>query len=101
MKFSLSPTIKLKLVLMGFVAVVALALLSIISWNAANVVKRATNDNQAMLEQSQQISDLRVSTIEMVLAAMDSMRRCATARNWFSRPRTGSGSPNSRPRSPN
>ncbi|MCK5274276.1 MAG: methyl-accepting chemotaxis protein, partial [Alphaproteobacteria bacterium] len=73
MKFSLSPTIKLKLVLMGFVAVVALALLSIISWNAADVVKRATNDNQAMLEQSQQLSDLRISTMEMVLAAMDSI----------------------------
>ena len=52
MKFGLSLTIKLKLVLMGFVAVVALALLSIISSNAANVVKRATNDNQVMLEAS-------------------------------------------------
>ena len=73
MKFSFSPTIKYKLVLMGLVAVVALALLSVISYNAAKVVKRATNDNQIMLEQAQQISDLRISTIEMVLAAMDSI----------------------------
>jgi methyl-accepting chemotaxis protein len=73
MKFSLSPTIKMKLVGMGLVAVVALALLSIISWNASNVVNRATKDNQVMLEQSQQLSDLRISTIEMVLAAMDSI----------------------------
>ena len=73
MKFSFSPTIKMKLVGMGLVAVVALALLSIISWNASNVVNRATKDNQVMLEQSQQLSDLRISTIEMVLAAMDSI----------------------------
>jgi methyl-accepting chemotaxis protein len=73
MNFGLSLTIKWKLVLMGIVAVVALALLSVISWNAGKVVKRATDDNQIMLEQSQQLSDLRVSTIEMVLAAMDSI----------------------------
>jgi methyl-accepting chemotaxis protein len=73
MKFGLSLTIKMKLVLMGVVAVVALTLLSVISWNAGIVVKRATNDNQVMLEQSQQLSDLRVSTIELVLAGMDSI----------------------------
>ena len=73
MKRRFSPTIKVKLVFMGIVAVVALALLSIISWNAANVVRRATNDNQVMLEQTQQLSDLRVGTIELVLAGMDSI----------------------------
>ena len=65
MNFRISPTIKFKLVGMGVVAVVALGLLSLISWNAATAVKRATNDNQAMLEQSQQLSDLRISTIEI------------------------------------
>jgi methyl-accepting chemotaxis protein len=73
MKFGLSLTIKVKLVLMGVVAVLALALLSVIAWNAGIVVERATNDNHVMLEQSQQLSDLRVSTIELVLAGMDSI----------------------------
>lgn len=73
MKSSFSPTIKMKLFMMGLVAVVALALLSFISWNAGNAVVRATNENHVMLEQSQRLSDLRVSTIELVLAAMDSI----------------------------
>jgi methyl-accepting chemotaxis protein len=73
MKFGISPTIKLKLVLMGFVAVMSLSLLSAISWNAGDVVRRATNDNQVMLEQFQQLSDLRVSSMELVLAGMDSI----------------------------
>jgi len=73
MKRRFSPTIKVKLVLMGIVAVVALALLSIISWNAANVVRRATLENQVMLDQTEQLSDLRVGTIELVLAGMDSI----------------------------
>ncbi|MBE9556226.1 MAG: HAMP domain-containing protein [Proteobacteria bacterium] len=73
MKFSFSPTIKMKLFMMGLVAVVALASLSFISMNAGNAVARATNENHVMLEQSQRLSDLRVSTIELVLAAMDSI----------------------------
>jgi methyl-accepting chemotaxis protein len=73
MKSSFSPTIKMKLFMMGLVAVVALALLSLISWNAGNAVVRATNENHVMLEQSQRLSDLRVSTIELVLAGMDSI----------------------------
>ncbi len=73
MKRRLSLTIKKKLFVMGAVAVVALASLSFISWNAGNAVVRATNENHVMLEQSQRLSDLRVSTIELVLAGMDSI----------------------------
>ena len=70
---TLSPTIKVKLVFMGVVAVAALAILSVISWNAGKVVRKTTNENQVMLEQAQRISDLRVGTTEMMLAAMDSI----------------------------
>ncbi len=73
MKLTLSPTIKTKLFFMGVVAVAALAILSVISWNAGKVVRKTTNENQVMLEQAQRISDLRVSTTELMLAAMDSI----------------------------
>jgi methyl-accepting chemotaxis protein len=73
MKSGFSPTIKTKLFITGFVAVVAVALLAFMSWNSGNTVRRATKENQVMLDQAQRLSDLRVSTIEMVLAAMDSI----------------------------
>ena len=73
MKSGFNPTIKTKLFITGFVAVVAVALLAFMSWNSGKTVGRATKENQVMLDQAQRLSDLRVSTIEMVLAAMDSI----------------------------
>jgi methyl-accepting chemotaxis protein len=58
---------------MGFVAVFALGALVWISWDASDAVKTATNDNQVMLLEAQTLGDLRVSTLELVLAAADSI----------------------------
>jgi methyl-accepting chemotaxis protein len=66
-------TIKWKLVIMGVVAVVALAALVVISWRASLAVGKATAENQIMLQQAQTLGELRVSTLELVLAAMDSI----------------------------
>jgi len=66
-------TIKVKLFSMGLVAVLAVAILTAISWNSGITVRQATRENQIMLEQAQRLSDLRVHAIELVLAAMDSI----------------------------
>jgi methyl-accepting chemotaxis protein len=69
MKFSITR----KLVFMGLVAVAALFALVAISWRASVAVEKATGDNQVMLQQAQTLGDLRVSTLELVLAASDSI----------------------------
>jgi methyl-accepting chemotaxis protein len=66
-------TIKVKLFSMGLVAVLAVVILTAISWNSGITVRQATRENQIMLEQAQRLSDLRVYAIELVLAAMDSI----------------------------
>ena len=66
-------TIKAKLFYMGLVAVLAVVILTAISWNSGITVRQATRENQIMLEQAQRLSDLRVHAIELVLAAMDSI----------------------------
>ena len=73
MKLAFKATIKVKLITMGLVAVVAVGLMAAISWDAGKVVRHKTRENQVMLEQAQQLSDLRVGSIELVLAAMDSI----------------------------
>ncbi len=66
-------TIRLKLVFMGSVAVVALIVLVAVSWKASDAVGSATRGNQVMLQEAQTLGDLRVSTLELVLAAADSI----------------------------
>ena len=66
-------TIRLKLVLMGVLAVLALGALVWVSWGASSAVRTATDDNQVMLQEAQTLADLRVSTLELVLAAADSI----------------------------
>ena len=73
MKLRFNPTIKFKLFLMGAVAVLAVGILSYASWSSGEIVRKATRENQVMLEQAQRLSDLRVYSIELVLAAMDSI----------------------------
>ena len=66
-------TIKSRLLIMGLVAVLALAALVLISVRASTAVSIATDENQNMLEQARTLADLRVSTFELVLAAQDSI----------------------------
>ncbi len=66
-------TIRRKLVFMGAVAVVALFALVLVAWDASNAVRRVTQSNQLMLQEAQTLGDLRVSTLELVLAAADSI----------------------------
>ncbi len=66
-------TIRRKLVFMGTVAVVVLFALIFVAWDASTAVKRVTNANQLMLQEAQTLGDLRVSTLELVLAAADSI----------------------------
>jgi methyl-accepting chemotaxis protein len=73
MNIGFKRTIKWKLIYMGAIAVLAVVLLSVISWDMSRTVRQATRENQVMLEQTRKLSDLRVGTIELVLAAMDSI----------------------------
>ncbi|MDH3228280.1 MAG: methyl-accepting chemotaxis protein [Alphaproteobacteria bacterium] len=66
-------TIRWKLVIMGVVSLVALAALIGVSWYASAAVRTATRSNQVMLEEARTLGDLRVSTLELVLAAADSI----------------------------
>ena len=66
-------TIKRKLILMGIFAVVALAALVTITSNSSRQVVKATAASQELLKEAQSLADLRVSAVQMVLAAMDSI----------------------------
>ena len=66
-------TIKARLVAMGGGALVALGILVFISWSASNVVRHETGEARSMISEVGVLSDLRVSSVELVLAAMDSI----------------------------
>jgi len=66
-------TIRRKLVIMGTVAVVALIALVGVAWETSTAVKTATQANREMLQEAQTLADLRVSTLELILAASDSI----------------------------
>jgi methyl-accepting chemotaxis protein len=69
----MSWTIKLKLVSMGVAALAVLTVLVGISYFTNNTVKQASRKNAVMLRQTEVLSDLRVSSIKLVLAAQDSI----------------------------
>jgi len=66
-------TIRRKLVFMGTVAVVALVALVGVAWETSRAVRTATQANRQMLQEAQTLADLRVSTLELILAASDSI----------------------------
>ncbi|UCH75105.1 MAG: HAMP domain-containing protein [Rhodospirillales bacterium] len=66
-------TIRRKLVFMGSVAVLALGALVVVAWNASTAVRAVTEANRKMLQEAQTLGNLRVSTLELVLAASDSI----------------------------
>jgi methyl-accepting chemotaxis protein len=66
-------TIRRRLVFMGAVAVVALVALVGVAWKASTAVRTATQANREMLQEAQTLGDLRVSTLELILAAADSI----------------------------
>jgi len=66
-------TIRHRLVIMGTLAVVALFALVGVAWETSSAVQTATQLNRDMLQEAQTLADLRVSTLELILAASDSI----------------------------
>ncbi len=69
----MSWTIKFKLISMGVAALAVLTALASVSIFTSGAVKKASQENGVMLDQTEVLSDLRVSSTKLVLAAMNSI----------------------------